>query len=165
MTRAKNDKQRWCVWLCCCFRTRRHHDRLHRLHAGARADQLKHSARPRVREVRGTGGGKGDALDGRQAVRGGLPLQPVQPQDALRKVCATHRRAAAEAQRVYEERMRKSMERSMQAPKKRVGRQVMWRSRPLKKNVQLDPVADEEDPDGRAHKLPRGPWNPHLPSF
>ena len=54
-----------------------------------------------------------------------------------------------EAQRTYEDRMAKSMARSMQAPKKRRGRQVMWRSRPLRKNVQLDKVEDEEDEDAK----------------
>ena len=55
----------------------------------------------------------------------------------------------AETQKQYEERMRKSMARSMQPPKKRLGRQVMWRSRPLRKNVQLDKVEDEEDADAK----------------
>lgn len=36
----------------------------------------------------------------------------------------------SQQQKMYEERMKKSMERSMQAPKKRKGRQVMWRSQP-----------------------------------
>ena len=55
----------------------------------------------------------------------------------------------AEAQRTYEERMKKSMARSLQPPKKRRGRQVMWRSRPLRQNVQLDKVEDEEDEDAK----------------
>ena len=55
-----------------------------------------------------------------------------------------------EAQRTYEDRMAKSMARSMQAPKKRRGRQVMWRSRPLRKFAGLlDKVEDKEDEDAK----------------
>jgi hypothetical protein len=40
--------------------------------------------------------------------------------------------------RAQEERNRKAIERSMQAPKKRIGRQVMQRSRPVRKEKMLD---------------------------
>ena len=46
-------------------------------------------------------------------------------------------------QKMYEERMRKSMERSMPAPKIRKGRQVMWRSEPLRKAVQAERKTDD----------------------
>jgi hypothetical protein len=48
-------------------------------------------------------------------------------------------------QQMYEERMKKSMQRSMQAPKKRKGRQVMWRSQPLRKAVQAEKKNDGDD--------------------
>ncbi|EQC37291.1 hypothetical protein SDRG_05515 [Saprolegnia diclina VS20] len=44
----------------------------------------------------------------------------------------------AQQTKMYEERMKKSMERSMQAPKKRKGRQVMWRSQPQRQIKQQD---------------------------
>jgi hypothetical protein len=55
-------------------------------------------------------------------------------------------------QKMYEERMKKSMQRSMQAPKKRKGRQVMWRSQPLRKAVQAEKKNDdgaEDDEDAQ----------------
>jgi len=58
----------------------------------------------------------------------------------------------AQQQKMYEERMKKSMERSMQAPKKRKGRQVMWRSQPLRRAVQAEKKADdggEDDADAQ----------------
>jgi len=53
----------------------------------------------------------------------------------------------AEQQQLYEERMKKSLERSMQAPKKRKGRQVMWRSQPLRKAVQAERKDDGDGDD------------------
>lgn len=44
----------------------------------------------------------------------------------------------SQQQKMYEERMKKSMERSMQAPKKRKGRQVMWRSQPERHLTQAE---------------------------
>ena len=44
------------------------------------------------------------------------------------------------------------MQRSMQAPKKRKGRQVMWRSQPLRKAVQAEKKNDdgaEDDEDAQ----------------
>jgi len=49
----------------------------------------------------------------------------------------------AQQQKMYEERMKKSMQRSMQAPKKRKGRQVMWRSQPMRKAVQAERKTDD----------------------
>jgi len=53
----------------------------------------------------------------------------------------------AQQQKMYEERMKKSLERSMQAPKKRKGRQVMWRSQPLRKAVQAERKDDGDGDD------------------
>ena len=50
-------------------------------------------------------------------------------------------------QKNYEERMKKSMERSMQAPRKRRGRQVMWRSQPVRKAVAAEKTSDQDDRD------------------
>lgn len=58
----------------------------------------------------------------------------------------------AQQQKMYEERMKKSMQRSMQAPKKRKGRQVMWRSQPMRKAVQAERKTDdgaEDDADAQ----------------
>jgi hypothetical protein len=43
--------------------------------------------------------------------------------------------------------MKKSLQRSMQAPKKRKGRQVMWRSQPLRKAVQAERKDDGDGDD------------------
>ena len=51
-------------------------------------------------------------------------------------------------ERLQEERNRRAIERSMQAPKKRVGRMVMYRSRPIRKeetNDEDDNVKDNDD--------------------
>ncbi|CEG38294.1 Domain of unknown function DUF4200 [Plasmopara halstedii] len=56
-------------------------------------------------------------------------------------------------QKMYDERMKKSMERSMQAPKKRKGRQVMWRSqlaRPIKQ-AENDNKVDQGDEADKHH--------------
>lgn len=49
--------------------------------------------------------------------------------------------------RVQEERNKRAIERSMQAPKKRTGRQVMARSRPFKKEAKVtdDGIANDDD--------------------
>jgi len=47
--------------------------------------------------------------------------------------------------RLQEERNRKSLERSMQAPKKRVGRQVMFRSQPVRKAVKEEKEEIDQD--------------------
>ncbi|CAK4380313.1 unnamed protein product [Aphanomyces euteiches] len=49
--------------------------------------------------------------------------------------------------KMYEERMKKSMERSMQAPKKRKGRQVVWRSQPLRQTKQQESESHVNDDD------------------
>ncbi|ETW02448.1 hypothetical protein H310_05957 [Aphanomyces invadans] len=49
--------------------------------------------------------------------------------------------------KMYEERMKKSMERSMQAPKKRKGRQVMWRSQPQRQTKQQENESSVNDDD------------------
>ncbi|KAF0699192.1 Aste57867_10244 [Aphanomyces stellatus] len=49
--------------------------------------------------------------------------------------------------KMYEERMKKSMERSMQAPKKRKGRQVMWRSQPQRQTKQQENENHVNDDD------------------
>ena len=53
--------------------------------------------------------------------------------------------------RLQEERNRRAIERSMQAPKKRVGRPVMSRSRPVKKEVKSTGGDDhgEDDDEGK----------------
>ncbi|TYZ57661.1 hypothetical protein PybrP1_012514 [[Pythium] brassicae (nom. inval.)] len=59
----------------------------------------------------------------------------------------------SQQQKMYEERMKKSMERSMQAPKKRKGRQVMWRSQPARhlKHAEDDSKADQGDEADHHH--------------
>ncbi|KAG2765516.1 hypothetical protein JG687_00004053 [Phytophthora cactorum] len=59
----------------------------------------------------------------------------------------------AQQQKMYEERMKKSMERSMQAPKKRKGRQVMWRSQPARhiKHAEDDNKVDQGDEADHHH--------------
>jgi len=47
--------------------------------------------------------------------------------------------------RLQEERNRRAIERSMQAPKKRVGRMVMSRSRPIKKNLDRNDHTNDKD--------------------
>ncbi|RHY55375.1 hypothetical protein DYB37_003776 [Aphanomyces astaci] len=49
--------------------------------------------------------------------------------------------------KMYEERMKKSMERSMQAPKKRKGRQVMWRSQPQRQTKLQENESSVNDDD------------------
>mmetsp|Transcript_1645 Transcript_1645/g.4140 ORF Transcript_1645/g.4140 Transcript_1645/m.4140 type:complete len:240 (+) Transcript_1645:1-720(+) len=55
----------------------------------------------------------------------------------------------AQQQQVYEERLRKSIERSMQAPKKKTGKPVMFRSAPPQKKVRKkdDSAAEEKAQD------------------
>ncbi len=55
----------------------------------------------------------------------------------------------AQQQQVYEERLRKSIERSMQAPKKKSGKPVMYRSAPpqKKERKQDDSAAEEKAQD------------------
>lgn len=55
--------------------------------------------------------------------------------------------------RMYEERMKKSMERSMQAPKKRKGRQDMWRSQPERqiKHAENENKVDQGDEADHHH--------------
>jgi len=54
----------------------------------------------------------------------------------------------SQQQQQYEERMKKSMERSMQAPRKRKGRQVMWRSNVFnRKEMQMEKKTEETDDD------------------
>ena len=50
-----------------------------------------------------------------------------------------------------EERNRKSIERSMQAPKTRTGRQVMFRSAPVRRAVREEKKEEEEDQDEIKH--------------
>lgn len=50
-------------------------------------------------------------------------------------------------ERLQEERNRRAIERSMQAPKKRVGRMVMYRSRPIRKEETNDGVEEDKDND------------------
>jgi hypothetical protein len=59
----------------------------------------------------------------------------------------------SQQQKMYEERMKKSMERSMQAPKKRRGRQVMWRSQPARhiKHAEDENVVDQADEADHHH--------------
>ncbi|TMW55179.1 hypothetical protein Poli38472_013941 [Pythium oligandrum] len=59
----------------------------------------------------------------------------------------------SQQQKMYEERMKKSMERSMQAPKKRKGRQVMWRSQPERhiKHAEDDNIVDQADEADHHH--------------
>ncbi|KAJ0407690.1 hypothetical protein ATCC90586_001872 [Pythium insidiosum] len=59
----------------------------------------------------------------------------------------------SQQQKMYEERMKKSMERSMQAPKKRKGRQVMWRSQPARqvKHAEDENVVDQADEADHHH--------------
>lgn len=59
----------------------------------------------------------------------------------------------AAQQKMYEERMKKSMERSLQAPKKRKGRQVMWRSQPARqvKHAEDDGKVDQGDEADHQH--------------
>ena len=47
----------------------------------------------------------------------------------------------------YEERMKKSMERSMQAPRKKKGRQVMTRSQPLRRAKQAEALLETDNDD------------------
>ena len=49
-------------------------------------------------------------------------------------------------ERLQEERNKRAIERSMQAPKKRIGRQVMYRSRPIRKE-QKDDGDENNDKD------------------
>lgn len=49
--------------------------------------------------------------------------------------------------KMYEERMKKSMERSLQAPRKRRGRQVMWRSQPLRRTKEKESQNDTDTDD------------------
>ena len=51
------------------------------------------------------------------------------------------------AQAQQEERNRKSIERSLQAPKKRTGRQVMFRSAPLRKAIHEEKEEETDDMD------------------
>jgi len=54
----------------------------------------------------------------------------------------------SQQQQQYEDRMKKSMERSMQAPRKRKGRQVMWRSNVFnRKEMQMEKKTEETDDD------------------
>lgn len=53
----------------------------------------------------------------------------------------------AQQQQLYEERLAKSMARSMQAPKKKTGKQVMFRSAPPKLRVKKKNDEDQEDED------------------
>ncbi|DBA02924.1 TPA: hypothetical protein N0F65_005951 [Lagenidium giganteum] len=59
----------------------------------------------------------------------------------------------SQQQKMYEERMKKSMERSMQAPKKRKGRQVMWRSQPERhiQHAEDDNKVDQGDEADHHH--------------
>lgn len=59
----------------------------------------------------------------------------------------------SQQQKMYEERMKKSMERSMQAPKKRKGRQVMWRSQPERhiKHAEDENKVDQGDEADHQH--------------
>uniref|UniRef100_K3WPK6 DUF4200 domain-containing protein n=1 Tax=Globisporangium ultimum (strain ATCC 200006 / CBS 805.95 / DAOM BR144) TaxID=431595 RepID=K3WPK6_GLOUD len=59
----------------------------------------------------------------------------------------------SQQQKMYEERMKKSMERSMQAPKKRKGRQVMWRSHPERhiKHAEDEDKVDQGDEADHQH--------------
>lgn len=49
--------------------------------------------------------------------------------------------------KMYEDRMKKSMERSLQAPRKRRGRQVMWRSQPQRKAKAKEHLVDNDVDD------------------
>lgn len=51
----------------------------------------------------------------------------------------------AQQQKQYEERLRKSMERSMQAPKKKTGKPVMFRSAPPQKKIRKKDTSKEEE--------------------
>ncbi|OQR97873.1 hypothetical protein ACHHYP_09865 [Achlya hypogyna] len=59
----------------------------------------------------------------------------------------------AQQTKMYEERMKKSMERSMQAPKKRKGRQVMWRSQPQRqiKQQENENLVNDDDQADQQH--------------
>ncbi|KAF1332128.1 hypothetical protein FI667_g3987, partial [Globisporangium splendens] len=59
----------------------------------------------------------------------------------------------SQQQKIYEERMKKSMERSMQAPKKRKDRQVMWRSQPERhvKHAEDEDKVDQGDKADHQH--------------
>lgn len=54
-------------------------------------------------------------------------------------------------ERQQEERNRRAIERSMQAPKKRIGRQVMYRSRPF--HTEQHNTGDEDDDNGNSDEL------------
>lgn len=55
-------------------------------------------------------------------------------------------------ERMQEERNKRAIERSMQAPKKRVGRQVMHRSRPLRQEAQSNGDDDKDKDNNDEHK-------------
>ncbi|OQR81548.1 hypothetical protein THRCLA_11630, partial [Thraustotheca clavata] len=62
----------------------------------------------------------------------------------------------AQQTKMYEERMKKSMERSMQAPKKRKGRQVMWRSQPqrqIKQQENENHINDDDQADQQHFRM------------
>mmetsp|Transcript_19944 Transcript_19944/g.25128 ORF Transcript_19944/g.25128 Transcript_19944/m.25128 type:complete len:87 (+) Transcript_19944:1-261(+) len=49
------------------------------------------------------------------------------------------------AEKQQEERNKKSIERSLQAPKKRTGRQVMFRSQPVRRAIREDKEEDNKE--------------------
>ena len=55
-------------------------------------------------------------------------------------------------ERLQDERNARAVERAMQAPKKRTGRQVMARSKPLRKEIKItDDSTDDHDNDELKH--------------
>ena len=54
---------------------------------------------------------------------------------------------------MQEERNKRAIERSMQAPKKRTGKQVMYRSRPIKKESTIVRNEDDDNNDDEMKHL------------
>ena len=68
-----------------------------------------------------------------------MPVEYVKMAEFKKEVKRREKKRAqqqADQDRIQEERNRKSMERSRQPPKKRTGRQVMFRSAPIRRKIE-----------------------------